>query len=355
MAVDGTAISGTRGENDMLRLVKVKNSAKWYIRGTVCGQGIYESTQLVEKALAEDYRDRREAEIKKAHASGTRTGIIFATAADMYMKSGGSDQYLEPIVRDIGKCKVDLLRQSDLDALALRLYPDVSNATRNRQAYTPFIAVMNYAASSDFCTYRKWRRPKAGEKVRKPRYATVEELAAICDAAVKRYAHIKRIAVLLAYTGLRMGEAIALQWEDVDLEKRWLIVRKSKTGKGRGVPLHKAVVRELEVVEVKKGSVLKPFRKSSRGYIRNYRGGNVARKARDTVLTNAKVAKLTWHDFRHTCATWLQMAGIDRETRQDILGHSRKAVHDTYIHVPEKGLIDAIDKLPDFTDISRGS
>lgn len=264
------------------------------------------------------------------------------------MESGGGRQYMTPIIKEVGMRKVDQLRQSDLDTLALKLHPQVSAATRNRQAYTPFIAVMNYAANSDFCPLRKWRRPKAGEKIRKPRAADLTEMAFLYNASPD---HVRRIILLLAFQGLRMGEAVSLDWGDIDLDKKWAIIRKTKTGKPRGVPLHYAVVREFLKVTDRAGKVLRA--RGVNEYRKGYRGGGVARKARETAMKNSGVDRLTWHDLRHTCATWLQVAGIDRETRQDILGHSRGGVHDTYIHVPQNRLIEAINKLEDFTDFSR--
>jgi integrase len=51
---------------------------------------------------------------------------------------------------------------------------------------------------------------------------------------------------LLAATGLRPGEAAALQNQDVDFEAGVLVIRESKFGKSRLVPVHKSVLTELE-------------------------------------------------------------------------------------------------------------
>lgn len=268
----------------------------------------------------------------------------------MYLKAGGSGSFLPAVTQEIAHTPIEALKQADIDALAIKLYPTQSNATRDRNVYTPFIAVMNYAAENEYCPVRKWRRPKKQEAVRKTRFATVQEVAAMHKAASP---HIRPLIVLLAYTGLRMGEALRLDWKDVDLDKRWLIVRKSKTGKPRGVPLHRAVIRELEGIKDKSGAVITKYQKNKKAYRPLLKGGSTAKRARNAAATKAGIGHITWHDFRHTCATWMQMAGIARETRQDILGHSRGAVHDTYIHVPSNAKIEAIDRLQDFTDISR--
>ncbi len=50
---------------------------------------------------------------------------------------------------------------------------------------------------------------------------------------------------LLAVSGLRLGEAIRLQLDDVDLENGILTIRNSKFGKSRLVPLHSSTIRKL--------------------------------------------------------------------------------------------------------------
>lgn len=331
-----------------LKLIKINGSKNWYVRGTVCGRQVYESTGLDSERLANAYKVNLESQLQDAHAFGKKESILFSEAAAKYVKAGGSARYLKPVATALSVRPIETLKQEDLDSLAVDMLPTQSNATRDRQVYTPFIAVMNYAAENEYCPYRKWRRPKKQDPVRKTRFATLREVEALYKAAPR---HIRPLIVLLAYTGLRMGEAIKLEWKDIDLEKRWLIVRKSKTGKQRGVPLHKAVVRVLDTIGPKLPHVIVNDRWEP--YSPLLKGGSTAKRAKKVAYEKAGVAPLTWHDFRHTCATWLMMAGISREMRQDMLGHSRQAVHDTYVHVPSAALIEAIDRLPDSTVFSR--
>jgi integrase/recombinase XerD len=77
-----------------------------------------------------------------------------------------------------------------------------------------------------------------------------EEILALMAAARRlrpplRAATFETLIGLLACTGLRIGEAIGLDRDDVDLDHRVLIVRDSKFGKSREVLLHKSTVRAL--------------------------------------------------------------------------------------------------------------
>lgn len=87
----------------------------------------------------------------------------------------------------------------------------------------------------------------------KPHIYSDEEIAGLmaAAAALKSPRGMKGLTLgtfigLLAATGLRPGEAAALENQDVDLESGVLVIRDSKFGKSRLVPLHKSVVTALE-------------------------------------------------------------------------------------------------------------
>jgi integrase len=46
-------------------------------------------------------------------------------------------------------------------------------------------------------------------------------------------------------TGCRVSEAINLKWRDVDLQAHWLVLRDTKNGTDRGVPIHRQLVEVL--------------------------------------------------------------------------------------------------------------
>ncbi|HXL43170.1 MAG TPA: tyrosine-type recombinase/integrase, partial [Gaiellaceae bacterium] len=77
-----------------------------------------------------------------------------------------------------------------------------------------------------------------------------EEIAALFAAADTlrfplRVATYRTLIGLLAVTGLRVGEAIRLDRGDLDLKHELLVVRNSKFGKSREVPLHPSTIRAL--------------------------------------------------------------------------------------------------------------
>ena len=153
--------------------------------------------------------------------------------------------------------------------------------------------------------------------------AQIEELWAHADQLVPR------LALLLIYTGLRVGELAALAPEDITEE--FLTIRKSKTAAGiRTVPIHHRI---------------RPF------------AAELARWCGERTVHNIRYHwKLYFeplgvtempHACRHTCITRLVEAGVDPRLVRAIVGHAGGTVtDDVYTHVRPEVLLEAIERVP---------
>jgi hypothetical protein len=81
-----------------LKLVKRHGSDSWYIRGTVRGVAVDESTKIADKALAEAVRAKREWEIVTRQIGGNRAVATFLEAAVSYLETGGEARYVKPLI-----------------------------------------------------------------------------------------------------------------------------------------------------------------------------------------------------------------------------------------------------------------
>ena len=133
-----------------LKLTRRLGSDIWYVRGSVRGQSVFRTTGTREKEEEEAIRISLENDLLKESIHGKKAVITFGQAATSYVKSGGSPRFLVKLKADgtdrglvshFSKRKLTELGQSDLDAAAATLYPRANHETRNRQVYTPFIAV----------------------------------------------------------------------------------------------------------------------------------------------------------------------------------------------------------------------
>jgi integrase len=235
-----------------IKIVRRPKSPHWIIRGTLRGIRLEESTGTDDKKVAEEIRAKREAEILAESVYGRRATITFASAALSYLKNGGSKRFLDPVIKHFGTTPLAQIDQDAIDRMARKLYPDASDATRNRQAYTPASAVMRHAARRQWCAPVLLERPATPED--RVRWLTLEEanrLIACCNK------HLRPLIIFLLYTGARAGEAVWLDWHNVDLQRAHVVFPKTKNGEARGVPLHQRVVTALANVAHRQDEVFR--------------------------------------------------------------------------------------------------
>jgi integrase/recombinase XerC len=146
--------------------------------------------------------------------------------------------------------------------------------------------------------------------------------------AVERAASCRdrAIALLLFYTGIRIGECVALDIEDVPLSARrgQVIVRTGKGDHYREVPLN-AQVRPVLKAWLQERAQRFPALTLPALFL-NRQGQRLSTRAIDLALRRlAQEAglKLSAHALRHTCLTTLVRQGTDLMLVAEIAGHKR--------------------------------
>ena len=170
--------------------------------------------------------------------------------------------------------------------------------------------------------------------------------------------------LLLARTGLRIGEALALKWEDIDFNGRFIEVKRSlvrgkiqtpKNGKNRLVDMSLQLTQVLKqhLVESKKKGLALGLGVLPEYTFTNSNGGlidkdNWRRRVFVKVLQKAGLRKMRIHDLRHTYATLRISKGDNIADVSNQLGHhSVKLTLDTYFHWMPGGKKSEIDGLDD--------
>jgi len=174
----------------------------------------------------------------------------------------------------------------------------------------------------------------------------------LATAEKKAPAAMYAMFVVASRSGLRLGELLGLLWEDVNLEARVMIVRRSldwqyrettpKGGITRDMPMSKATVAAL--VELRETQVsASPFvfcgtrgRPWSRTYIRR-----VMRK----ICLAAGIPVRTPHAFRHGFLTQLAENAVNPWTIRDLARHRSITTTEAYLHLNRQHLpvVDALD------------
>jgi integrase len=153
----------------------------------------------------------------------------------------------------------------------------------------------------------------------------------------------------LAHTGLRIGEAVAVTWADVDFGRRRVHVRrrlyrgrldspKSRYGR-RQVPLSERLSQALWRLRGTSADDAPLFVSQSGSYLD---ASNVAARVLKPAARRAGVPWAGFHTFRHTCATMLFRHGLNAKQAQMWLGHHSPAFTlATYVHLLPDDLPDA--------------
>jgi integrase len=154
---------------------------------------------------------------------------------------------------------------------------------------------------------------------------------------------------LLTHSGLRIGEAVGLRWEHVDLgDSPRLLVReqiykgrrkklKSKAGK-RDIPLSPGMARQLLAHRRDSfaGGDAPVF---ATGPGNPYLPQQIARDALNPAREAAGLGWVTFHSFRHTCASLLFDEGRNVKQVSEWLGHADPSFTlRTYVHLLDTGV-----------------
>lgn len=153
-------------------------------------------------------------------------------------------------------------------------------------------------------------------------------------------------------TGLRLGELRGLKWDDIDLKKQTLTVRRSayrhdcfvspKSNKERTIPLSDNLHSILNGRKQKIGFV---FSVKPKVHLKNM---DCYRKLRGA-CKRAGIRRIGWHVLRHSFASHLVEAGAHLKAVQELLGHSNIQTTMRYAHLAKSALSNAV-KLLDGND-----
>lgn len=167
--------------------------------------------------------------------------------------------------------------------------------------------------------------------------------------------HALPIFTMLAYQGFREQECLQLLWEDIRLHDATIIIRTSKNGETRSVPMHKKVwwilarkwINEKcpvsgNVWTTKFGETYKDSRKEVGGSPIYSAHLNALRKLKKKFNIDLKMRV---HDWRHDWAGRMVMAGNDLITVQRLGGWKCTSMVARYATFSSKHVSEAINKI----------
>ncbi len=183
---------------------------------------------------------------------------------------------------------------------------------------------------------------------RRLRFLTRDEAERLLGALRERSQDLYDMALLSLHTGMRAGEIFALTWMDVDLERRVLTLRDTKSGKNRAA-FTTADVEAMLTARLAERTNLHGLVFPDRNGKKRVEVSNVFKIVADAIGMNNGVTdrrqKLVFHSLRHTYASWLVEQGVDLYTVKELMGHGTLAMTERYSHLAPDTLRRAVKTL----------
>ncbi len=274
---------------------------------------------------------------------------------DEKVKPSTVHRYKAPYMRSVtefGDCYIKDISSQDINLFILR-FASKYNTIKSVKMQLSIIkmifayAMLNDYISSDPSLYVSLPKGLTQKHRELPSQTDIEKVKRAKNEAFGLFAY------LIMYTGLRRGEALALQGKDFDFKNKCIYITKSCTHDSSGRPVittpkTNAGIRSTVLLHDLEDSLPKL---GAEQYIFGDENNNLPRKTTferqwKRYLKLAGIEALTPHQLRHYFATIALEAGIDEKTVQTIIGHSDiTTTRNIYQHFTNKSFQAAVDTL----------
>ena len=329
-----------------------RRGSTWYVCGFHEGKRIRVSAKTTDQMEAQRVRLRIENELINGNTndSSVPDGEDFSFAMASYLKrreftSESTLRYLNRFNEMWGDKPLKQIDQHFIAEYIDTRYTEVQSATIRREINS-LMPVLRHAKKRGLITMvPDVDRPADGEP--RTRCLDSDELSAlVCQRGDPNGSGVTARYVLTTFllaTGARIGEAVNLTWDDVELDVDQPFVtlhtRKTKGQKkvARRVPLHTEMIDTMKYWKACAGRGNKVWScwQDSRG----------AGKAVKSLVSMVGIKDFQPHDLRRTFATELLKNGVRERVVADLLGHSSLAMVMRYMIPPDTTKVDAIQSL----------
>ena len=176
-----------------------------------------------------------------------------------------------------------------------------------------------------------------------PPYFTKADFQRLLDIVMDSW--FRDVVIFTVVTGLRRGEVINLKWNDVDFERRLILIHsqegfRTKTGKSRFIPLNNVA---LQILINRKPNAKTDYTFEVEG--RKLSGYWLSHKLKKYVRKLGLQENLNYHALRHTFASLLVQDGVSIYEVQKLLGHADVSTTQIYSHLQPETLHRTVERL----------
>lgn len=284
-----------------LVLKEPRGTSPYYsVRGTYLGIYVNRTTKAADRATAKKVLKQFEKDIERGvFQEPVIKKPTFGEAALRYLRENEMKAgYLDTLIARLHDTPLDQFNQAFIDDLAFELYPTKSNATRNRQVYTPVSAILRHAGVEI-----RMRRPKGANGKKREFVFQRDEVERLIGVAMAQEPEFGIYLTFLLYTGCRLSEGLSLRVEDVDLQNATALARDTKNGTNRLIHLPPVLVTAL---------ANHPRGLDREGRVFKFHRGQRLSQRLERACKTAGVempTRVEFHAFRHTWGHWMRRYG----------------------------------------------
>jgi integrase len=187
--------------------------------------------------------------------------------------------------------------------------------------------------------WKTWELDLGKPRHQRQPYFTEDQFKRIIEAAPARY---RVLFTLLAGTGMRIGEAVALTLDDLDLDHGVIYVKRSVWRGHEQTPKTENAVREVDIDPGLVAVLREHIGSSKRKLLFETRRGtplsdtNIRNRILAPLLVKLGIPHAGLHAFRHGRVTVLRKKGTPRDLQKQWIGHSTFRTGDRYSHTDEE-------------------
>ncbi len=318
------------------------------------GRRVQRSAGTRERAAAQELHDKWKAEVWRVAKLGEKPRKQWQEAVVRWLretshKATHADDklHLKWLGRYLRGKYLDQIGRDDVDFItAEKIKEGVKNATVNRTLEV-LRAVLRRAANEWEWLDRAPRVRLLPEPTRRIRWLAHEEADRLLAALPEHIAEMMRFTLA---TGLREHNVTHMEWSQVDLERRHVVIHadQAKARKAIPVPLNADAVLVLRRQQGKHETRVFTYQPP-------HRKGKPPRDPRPVAKANTKawrkaletagIKDFRWHDLRHTWASWLVQLGTPLHVLGELGSWESPEMVQRYAHLTSDHLREYAERL----------
>lgn len=325
-----------------MSLYQRKDSSAWWVKFTIRGKKVQESTGTSDKIAAQEYHDRLKVCLWEQERLGIKARHSWRQATLKWAEDKSDKAtYLEDLSKlkwldkYLGELMLDEITVDVIDNIRNKKLAEASKATTNR--YLALVRSILKRAKDKWEWIDKvpniWLYEERNDRERALTYEEANNLL------MELNEHQHEIVLFALATGLRQSNVVKLEWRQVNLELRhaWVKGINSKNKSAIAIPLNDAAIAILQRQKGKHPTRVFTYKGEP------FTAANT--KAWKSALERAGIEDFRWHDLRHTWATWQRQAGTPTYELQRLGGWKTASMVERYAHLAPENLAHAASRL----------